>query len=272
MVSQERTSGVEIVSQGHLLTVKPFNQLKFEYDNGGATRGMVNDFSGKSRKRLLELVARLKSPGQDGYRGTTSFLTLTTQKIYHPADFKPLMFTWLKRLKRKSPTISAVWRIEYQKRGAAHAHLILYNAPYVNKDWIQKTWGEVIEQERPFTRIERVANHRAVMSYASKYIAKRPVGFINLPYLTADKETGEIRSLGRQWGVYNRNGLPFDKHETVILELDGSWWLIKNYCQRLWRDLPVDDYLGFTIFCDNPAEHLAKLVTISKQYIGVSYP
>lgn len=267
--AKKRTEGVEITAQGNLLTVKPYRQLAL-FDNNQSTRGNVTEFSCKSRKRLLELVARLDTGKRDGFRSNTTFLTLTTQKIFHPADFKVLLFTFTKRLRRKAEQMSGVWRIEYQKRGATHAHLVLFNAPYVNKDWIQKSWGEVINQERPFTRIERVKNHKAVMNYASKYIAKTG-GFINLPYLTADKDTGEIRPIGRQWGVYNRPCLPFAEATTADVPLDGSFWLMRHYCRKLWEHLELDDYFGFSIFCDNPLEHLKQLVSTSKQFIAANY-
>lgn len=269
MKSSVNPSGVEITAQGTLLTVTPFRQLSL-FEKSGNTRGVVDRFSHKSRKRLLEMLCRLKSPGKNGYRSNTSFVTLTTKKIYHPADFKPLLFTWLKRLKRKSGRMSGIWRIEYQKRGATHAHIILYNAPYVNKEWIQESWGEVISQTRPFTRIERVKNHKQIMSYASKYIAKYDGGFINLPYLTADRETGEIRPVGRQWGVYNRGALPYANSTTITTPLNGSFWLMRRYCQKLWGGLDMGDSNGFTIFCDDPETHLRHLEKLSQSFIAQS--
>lgn len=181
------------------------------------------------------------------------------------------MFTWLKRLKRKAPRIAGVWRTEYQKRGAPHAHLILYNCPYVSKDWIQTTWGEVVDQDRPFTRIERVKSYRHVMGYASKYIAKLDTltGFNILPYLT-DEDTGEIISPGRLWGVYNREALPYAESEVVTVPLDGAYWLIRRYCAKLWSGLNTYEDNGFTIFCDNPHEHLRVLQTTSNQFIAAA--
>lgn len=261
--------GVEITAQGSLLTVKPYRQFAL-FDKLGGTRGEVTEFSAKSRKRLLELIARLEAPGAQGYRAGSTFLTLTTQEIMHPADFKPLLFTWLKRLARKAPRMSGVWRIEYQTRGATHAHIILFDAPYINKEWIQEGWGEVIGQKRPFTRIERVKSRSAVMNYASKYVAKVG-GFNNLPYLTADKETGEIRPVGRQWGVYNRKCLPYAEAVTVTVPLDGSFWLMRLYCQKLWNVLEMDSENGWTIFCDNPLEHLKVLRQTSRQFITAAY-
>lgn len=266
---ETKTEGVEIMAQGSLLTVKPYRNLALFDNNATTSRGDVSEFSSKSRKRLLELVARLETGSRNGYRSNTTFLTLTTKKIYHPADFKPLMFTWLKRLSRKAPQMSGVWRIEYQKRGATHAHMILFDAPYINKEWIQESWGEVISQDKPFTRIERVRNHKAVINYASKYIAKSG-GFINVPYLTADQETGEIRSIGRQWGVYNRACLPYAEATIIEVPLDGSYWLMRLYCSNLWHGLDAEGAHGFTIFCDNPLEHLKSLQTTSKQFIVAS--
>ena len=267
-MTSNATPKVHIEAQGSLLTVTPQIDYQGITTNNGDSRGEITGFSARSRKRLLELVAKLDIKDRDGYRANTSFLTLTTKAILHPIPFKIFMFSFLKRLKRKSPRISAIWRIEPQKRGATHAHLILLNAPYLPKEWIQASWGEIIDELRPFTRIERVNSRRKIMSYASKYVAKGLAGFNYVPYLTVDKTTGEIDDrIGRQWGVYQRETLPWATlHETDV-KLDGSWWLIRSYCKRLWEGLEDATGKGFTIFCDNPNEHLERLVLISKQFI-----
>ncbi len=258
----KRRTGVELIAQGRLLTITPYGRYGKVANNDG--RGEIKEFSKKSRKRLLELIARLENVDRKGYRSNASFLTLTTKHHHHPTSFKVLLFTWLKRLRRKNLRLSAIWRIEPQKRGATHAHLILYNAPWIGKKWIQSTWGEVIEEPSPFTRIERVKSYKHIMSYASKYIAKSG-GFNNVPYLT-DKETGEIILPGRQWGIFNREGLPFAESTTIVIPLDGSWWVIRRYCQKLWSGLELVSGDGFTIFCDDPEEHLERIVTTSKQF------
>lgn len=153
---------VEIKACGRLLTVKAVG-LELDMPHGHK-RGDVTVFTKQSRLRLLRKLAELSPPAIDGFRIRVTFLTLTARAYYHPMEFKRLMRAFLKRLGRKAPRLAAVWRLEYQERGAPHVHLILYNAPYVDKVWIQESWGEVIGQSKPFTRIEGIKSYKHLVN------------------------------------------------------------------------------------------------------------
>lgn len=255
---------VRLAAQGHLLTVKAVGVDREFY--GGNKRGNVDDFTGASRKRLLEKLARLKPPQYDGYRYRVSFLTLTTKRILHPRLAKDYLASFFKRVARKFPQLAAVWRMEFQKRGAPHFHVILYNTPYIDKSWIQSAWGDIVDEARPFTRIERVKSYRHLMGYAGKYLAKvgDDPGFNSGAYLTGfgGSAYDENDSIGRHWGVYNSAGLPFDEEIEGTIPLDGSWWLIRRYCTKFWAWLEPETEYGFTIFTDDPyhaLNHIRKL-------------
>ena len=251
---------VTVKAQGHLLTVTPESYYPRK-DFGGSRRRVVT-YSGKSRKRLLELFARLQDPDSRGYRYRVSFLTLTTQRVHTPKEFKRRMFILLKRFRRRHPRLAAVWRLEFQKRGAPHIHLVLYNAPWLDKEWIQSSWGEIVTEERPFTRIERVKSHRSLLSYVSKYVAK-DTGFNYVPKLTALGVVSDGDALGRCWGVFGRGNLPFAKLGVSVVPLDASWWLIRRYCVGLWDGLDADSPNGFTVFCDDPYAALDYIYKLS---------
>jgi hypothetical protein len=109
------------------------------------------------------------------------------------------------------------------------------------------------------------------MSYAAKYVAKEDTGFNSVPYLTVDQKTGEIIDTpGRVWGVYNRAALPMAEPTIAHIPLDGSYWLIRRYCQKLWMHLNTEAMGSFTIFTDNPLDHLARILNTSKQYIAAA--
>lgn len=155
--------------------------------------------------------------------------------------------------------------MEFQKRGAPHFHMILYNAGYIKKESIQQSWGDVIGQDKPFTRIERINNYRQGLSYCAKYLGKvEDSGFINGSNLTDGEE-----SIGRRWGVFNREGLPWADIVESQLPLDGSWWLIRSYCAQFWDVLEERDYLGFSLFLDEPELALNHIKSLSRQYIAV---
>lgn len=254
---------IEITAQGRLLKIR---SVGLDIDlRLMPKRGRVEGFSNSSRMRLLQMLARIEPPESAGYRFKVSFLTLTTRDFFHPRVVKKYMVDFLKRLGRRFPRMAVVWRLEYQKRGAPHLHLILYNAPYIAKSWVQEAWGEIVGQERPFTRIERVRSYKQLVGYASKYCAKVDATGFNSGAKTTGTEKmsdGEIATAGRVWGVYNRSCLPFAEETTVVLPLDGSWWMIRRYCQKFYPFIPDGYETGFTIFCDDPLHgllHIAKL-------------
>ena len=118
---------------------------------GGGQRGTVSAFSRASRKRMLERLARLQP---EDAQGPMSMITLTYGEQFPDAQGakRDLVAFW-KRVRRAFLGAGAIWRVEFQKRGAPHFHLIFYG-PYLPKGLLQLWWGRVIGQDRPFTRSE----------------------------------------------------------------------------------------------------------------------
>lgn len=259
---------VEIEAQGRLLKVKAIGLEVDAPGRGG--RGDVTVFSHQSRLRLLRKLARCSPAAVNGFRHRVSFITLTAQMFYHPRHFKLFMQTFFKRLGRKAPRLSIVWRLEYQKRGAPHLHLVVFNAPFIDKVWIQEVWGEIIGQERPFTRIESIRSYKKLMSYASKYAAKVEVGGFNtVTYLTDGCDVKEYggQSAGRVWGVFNKKDLPFADKEETSIPLDGAWWMVRRYCCKFYPWVWENGEGGFTVFTDNPYHALRHIVKMSKFFV-----
>lgn len=268
---ENRIERVELSAQGRLLVVKTYGEMDARVLV--AKRGFVERFTEQSRFRMLKMLARIEAPRSDGYRFKVSFVTLTTRAIFHPREFKDFMVRWFKRVGRKYPHVAIVWRLEYQKRGAPHVHLILYNAPWIDKEWVQETWGEIVGQGRPFTRIERIKSYKHLMSYASKYCGKvQEGGFNSVTYSTASHADKKLLGVGagRVWGVHNRARLPFADEVTDVIPNDGAFWLIRRYCQRFYPWLDHDSDCGFTVFVDDPYHALAHIVKLSKSFGAVA--
>lgn len=265
--SQIQTRTVEIKAQGHLLTVKP--EGRYIGKNRRGDRRETNEFTARSRTKLLRTFARIKAPDSKGYRSKVSMVTLTMRDIVHPRKAKQYLFTFLKRWRRKYPTLAGIWKLEFQKRGAPHFHMLLYNAGYISKDAIRISWGEIIGQDRPFTRIERIKNYRQGMAYVAKYLGKVDnTGFNYGTNLTAEETRSDNteESIGRRWGVFNRFWIPFDDVIIETVPLDGSWWVIRKYATSIWKNLEEHDYNGFSLFVENPEETLKYMVSLSKQF------
>jgi hypothetical protein len=197
-------------------------------------------------------------------------LTLTTQAIFHPRVAKHYLKVFVQQMRRKYPTLAVVWRMEYQSRGAPHFHLILYNAPWMDKEMIQSEWGLVVGQQRPFTRIERVKSYRQLMAYAGKYVAKQASGisgFNSDAYSHTPVISGlDLSSPGRVWGVIGRDNLPMAELVDADIPNDDSWWLIRRYCQNMYEWIPDDYETGFTVFCDDPYHALKHIVGIQRAF------
>lgn len=232
---------------------------------GGSRRGVVNAFSSAARKRLLNLFNRMEL-----HSLKCVFLTLTYgQDFPSPQVAKKHKRLFLARVQRRWPLVSVVWRMEFQDRGAPHFHLVLFNLPYVPKEEIQALWAASVPEEfwdtsdveprYPFTRIEMITSKKRLLSYVSKYVAKRDAaggvsGFNLFAYLHAGQfihpQTGEIcGSVGRWWGVHNADALPMAV--AVVVELVGSYasiYALRRSARRVWRGCSRRRRQGFSLY------------------------
>lgn len=101
---------------------------------GGGTRGNITGFSAKSRRSLLfQLRNRPKA--------WRCMVTLTYGQQW-PSDSQTCSKhrgTLIKALKRKG--IGGIWRLEFQKRGAPHLHLLLNKR--VDVQYLRETWERI---------------------------------------------------------------------------------------------------------------------------------
>jgi len=256
-----KTINLSVEAQGRLLKCRVIVPFAAKINRSTSVRGDVTMFTRKSRKRLLERAARL-----DSSKGCT-FITLTYGQQF-PLDsliYKAHLFAFLKRIRRLHPAASGVWRLEFQKRGAPHFHLMLYNCPYIPKAVIAKMWSEVIGDEYcdhsvtpsrpPMTRIEWCGSPKKVTYYLSKYVAKDS-GFNTVPYLTAT--TGEVPRIGRFWGCFNRLLLPYCELVTVIITYSRDWYAQFKRAAH-YKFVRISKYspnVGFSLFVTNPRRWL----------------
>jgi len=165
----------------------------------GGPRGSVKTFSRASRRRLQKTLAGIDRRQMPNL---PLFVTLT-----YPLEWPSTATTWkqqldtfLKRLDRRFPQSSAIWKLEFQKRGAPHFHLMIFGVKYISQHWIARAWNDIVApgDEKHLaagTEVRRVRSWRGVASYAAKYMSK------------AEKITGH-GEVGRYWGVFNRKNLP----------------------------------------------------------------
>lgn len=217
-------------------------------------RGGITTFSAGSRRRMFDLFHRLE------IKRKPIFVTLTYGKDYPDANTaKKNLRALFERLRKRlgSQTVSAIWRMEFQERGAPHFHIIFFDLPFIDKLTWQYWWEEITGTPEPFTRVERVKSHKHIMAYVSKYVAKvepsSKTGFISLTYLHAyQQKYGD--SIGRVWGVFQREHLPMA--EKIVIERDLDSVEYNKFRQlAIAAYPPIADYLskGFRLYVKDAA-------------------
>jgi hypothetical protein len=221
----------------------------------GGKRGKVTEFSPASRRRLQSLLQKMEFDGG-------VFMTLTYPAEFpSPAVAKKHLHNFFRKMSRLHPEASAIWRLEFQKRGAPHFHLMWFNLPYMPKAYLKKVWGQVIGYADPFTRIEWMQSRRGVVSYVSKYVAKvggEAGGGFNLDAYLRGVDfvhplTGELCGpVGRWWGVFNASKLPLAPE--IRIAVSGKlapFYQLRRGARRKWRGVSRRPTHGFSLFVDD---------------------
>jgi hypothetical protein len=234
----DRAAYVEAWSGGSLVLAKRVS-AGGRKQVGGGRRGDITTFSRQSRRRLMQAVAKVRR------ELVPTFVTLTYPAVYSsdPTEWKRHLKVFWQRMKRKFPTACFFWRLEFQKRGAPHFHLLVWGVDYKSLlSWVPSAWYEVVasgdeKHLRAGTRVERLRSFRSALRYASKELAK-------VDQASADGYHG----VGRWWGVYGRGLIPW----AVRLRwaaADGDVVQIMRWFRR-FAGLRSRSYKSLSIFCD----------------------
>jgi hypothetical protein len=177
---------------------------------GGGRRGTVQDFSRQSRRRLQTLFCSVPRTGY--VPSNLLFVTLTYHHYWGNSskDWKSDLDAFKKRLYRKYGEFPAIWRLEFQKRGAPHFHLLMFpplgTLPPISDEVIDceftfdvlKIWNELVapgdlQHALHGISMQQASSWRGAMHYLSKYASK--VEEVLVPSDTPP---------GRVWGVWQK--------------------------------------------------------------------
>jgi len=234
-----------IEAQGSLLLMKVRGGQYSPVTRGGK-RGRIRSFSSQARRRILRFMARIRAGGQRAV-----FVTLTFKGYPTNAQAKETLRRLKMRISRKHNNASFVWRMEYQRRGSIHFHLICFNLPFWKQSDLQQVWTECTGEVSSRADIRLIRSKRGVMHYVSKYIAKRPekgrkTSLVYAPYLHASRKWRK----GRFWGYHNAKRLPLGQKLTGVLVNDT---LIKRLAAFAWSIVGTENQYGalsFHLFWD----------------------
>ena len=214
----------------------------------GGKRGKVTEFTRASRRRLLRHLGGVDWDWAKERGRLLVFVTLTYPNEFPTAlASKRDLDVFNERLRRAFPDAFGFWKLEPQKRGAPHYHLLLAigeglgssrneHSELLEKleSWIPRAWCEVVGSddakhfwyhEKECKRVVNpVRSSRGVMCYAAKYVGKP----------AEDRsESGDWAHTGRWWGVINREGLgEFVKARCLRLNRQ-AWVMIRRLFRRV---------------------------------------
>jgi len=183
-----------------------------------------------------------------------TFLTLTFARYPTNRQAKIALKRFLQHVRDNFMGVALVWRLEYQKRGSIHFHILAFNLPYWDWKEILEVWKRCSNQNKARIDIRLCNNKRKVMAYVSKYIAKpdeqkSSTFFIHAPY----QQKGRHWRKGRFWGYVNKKALPFGRlveglltDEKTIKRMSNAAWEIVGTATRYGS-------LSFHLFYDNAA-------------------
>jgi len=197
-------------------------------------RGNITGFSNKSRMRLFKKLGKVDKSQLPIFITLTYPATFPTEKEI----YKRHLDSFIKRLIYRFPKIAGVWRLEYQKRGAPHYHLMVWGLSEgkVLQRYISFIWYKVVgsgdeKHLKAGTQVKRVRSWRGVMSYAAKYMAK-------------PDDISEF-NCGRVWGMFNRSWLPMST--VIIFEVSAKTVIVAMRLMRRYAHLKSRDYGALSI-------------------------
>jgi hypothetical protein len=230
-----------------------------------ATRGKIKGISRKSRKNLLRLLNKIEP------NGNYYFVTLTYGKNYS-LDFKE----WKKHLHRlfsslkyHYPKLSSIWRLEFQKRGAPHYHLLL-SVPdkpsqsklrlLIRKIWLRAIQDNSYATHRHAVRVDVVRDLKKCGFYLSLYQSK-------------DANDRQDIATGREWGIYGKPNLQFGAYGSECISRNEQRILrriVRKWLQAYNRRHRYATYLGypsgsFDVFI--PIHESKRLLRWVKQFV-----
>lgn len=166
-------------------------------------RGKVKNFSRQSRSRCLQRTASINLRDMEHL---PVMLTLTYPKVYpdDPTVYKRHLDAFHTAFVREWGKVAVLWKLEFQKRGAPHFHLMPFfkdgtGGTFAFRQWGKRTWYRIVNSgdEKHLdqgAQVERMRSPRMAMAYFGKYVAK----------VVDDVE----QNVGRWWGIWHAGELP----------------------------------------------------------------
>jgi hypothetical protein len=174
---------------GQCIVVRPNGFELVDYTRPGpdrkaiySRRGGVATFSARSRRRLMQLLASLHWADL----GPGVFVTLTYHHGWRAdaATLKSHLKAWLQWHRDQELELYYIWRLEWQRRGAIHYHVMMWpkkgSGMFIAPEYISRAraaWHRIADptsmaHESLGLHCIPITCYRQAAAYVSKYVAK----------------------------------------------------------------------------------------------------
>ena len=210
--------------------------------HGSAARGCVTGWSVRSRRRMVRTLAECTFAGHGWAMATLTYPGAWQEAAPTPKIAHEHLRTLQKRWERRWGPCEAAWKLEFQRRGAPHFHLLLRIpglALPVLRAWLLSTWAAIVNSgderhARAGTSVDVSWRGWDGPAAIARYFAKHG--------LWATKEyqhdvPDAWDSSGRWWGVWNlervREVVQLDDDAAVCARRLLRKWYRANHRRRL---------------------------------------
>ena len=212
----------------------------------GGKRGKITGFSFASRRRMMYTLAKVR---RDAIK--PDFVTLTYPNIFpSPIESKKHLDNFIRRLRRAFPSAGFIWKLEPQKRGAPHYHLMVWGCEEKElSDFVPLAWHEIAgggdqihllwHEGKLGNRhcVSRVTSQEHMMRYASKYLGK-----------TFEVAGWDDIYTGRFWAVVQKQNIPFAVSCVYEISKEKAVHIMRY--QKRFAGISSRNYPSLTIICD----------------------
>jgi hypothetical protein len=128
------------------------------------------DWRGKEDSNLRRARQTLRRTIWANMRHYSKFLTLTyAENMQDYERFKKDWQRFIKNMKRHGFPLRYLYVLEYQKRGAIHAHVVVFNDEVIPIEAIENAW------KKGFVKINSIKDVNNLGAYVCKYLTKETI-------------------------------------------------------------------------------------------------
>lgn len=192
----------------------------------GGRRSSISCFSPSSRRRMREYLVSHEIPRYVRVGITLTLPWSVPDWSLVMDDFRTVMHRFRTYWRRRFPDSSAVYRVELQKRGAPHVHLVSYHKPedipLFHDDYFS-LWFKSLGSLHDYSYddfalhgvlVEPVADVTAMFHYLSDHATK--------------KKQAQLGYKGKQWGVLGKENLSLVEHSIISVPDDVEYSIVRT--------------------------------------------